>query len=75
MTYMISNSTGDGRFQIDVTFDFGANLDFAQVQVQNRVANRPAPHTCGRAHDWRHHHQKLARPDDGGTSLFFRSIA
>jgi multidrug efflux pump subunit AcrB len=53
MTYMISNSTGDGRFQIDVTFDLGANLDIAQVQVQNRVANRSAPHTCGRAHDRR----------------------
>jgi multidrug efflux pump subunit AcrB len=38
MIYMISNSTGDGRFQIDLTFDLGTNLDIAQVQVQNRVA-------------------------------------
>ena len=38
MIYVTSNSTGDGRFQIDVTFDLGTNLDIAQVQVQNRVA-------------------------------------
>jgi hydrophobe/amphiphile efflux-1 (HAE1) family protein len=38
MIYLTSNSTGDGRFQIDVTFELGTNLDIAQVQVQNRVA-------------------------------------
>src|SRR5476649_2333385 len=38
MLYMSSNSTGDGRFSIAVTFDIGTNLDIAQVQVQNRVA-------------------------------------
>ena len=38
MLYLTSNATGDGRFQIDVTFDLGTNLDIAQVQVQNRVA-------------------------------------
>ena len=38
LLYITSNSTGDGRFQIDVTFDLGTNLDIAQVQVQNRVA-------------------------------------
>jgi len=38
MLYITSNSTGDGRFQIDVTFDLGTNLDIAQVQVQNRVS-------------------------------------
>ena len=38
MIYMSSNSTGDGRFTISVTFDLGTNLDIAQVQVQNRVA-------------------------------------
>jgi len=38
MIYMTSSSTGDGRFQIDVTFELGTNLDIAQVQVQNRVA-------------------------------------
>src|ERR1700674_2346008 len=38
MLYVSSNSTGDGRFSIAVTFDIGTNLDIAQVQVQNRVA-------------------------------------
>jgi len=35
---MSSNSTADGRFSIQVSFDLGTNLDIAQVQVQNRVA-------------------------------------
>ena len=38
MLYMYSNSTADGRFSIQVTFDLGTDLDIAQVQVQNRVA-------------------------------------
>src|SRR5438093_6015450 len=38
MLYVSSNSNGDGRFSIGVTFDIGTNLDIAQVQVQNRVA-------------------------------------
>ena len=38
MLYMSSNSTADGRFNIQVSFDLGTNLDIAQVQVQNRVA-------------------------------------
>src|SRR5579862_6142803 len=38
MLYMASNSTADGRFSIQVSFDIGTNLDIAQVQVQNRVA-------------------------------------
>src|SRR3954467_13069711 len=38
MIYVSSNSNGDGRFSIGVTFDIGTNLDIAQVQVQNRVA-------------------------------------
>jgi hydrophobe/amphiphile efflux-1 (HAE1) family protein len=38
MMYITSNAMGDGRFQIDVTFELGTNLDIAQVQVQNRVA-------------------------------------
>jgi hydrophobe/amphiphile efflux-1 (HAE1) family protein len=39
MLYMSSNSTADGRFSIQVTFELGTNLDTAQVQVQNRVSN------------------------------------
>jgi hydrophobe/amphiphile efflux-1 (HAE1) family protein len=38
MIYMYSNSTADGRFSIQVSFNLGTNLDIAQVQVQNRVA-------------------------------------
>jgi hydrophobe/amphiphile efflux-1 (HAE1) family protein len=38
MLYISSNSTGDGRFTIAVTFELGTNLDIAQVQVQNRVS-------------------------------------
>ena len=38
MLYVSSNSSGDGRFSIQVTFDIGTNLDTAQVQIQNRVA-------------------------------------
>src|SRR5947208_8809197 len=36
--YMSSNSTADGRFSIDVSFELGTSLDIAQVRVQNRVA-------------------------------------
>ncbi|HUG80151.1 MAG TPA: multidrug efflux RND transporter permease subunit [Bryobacterales bacterium] len=38
MLYMSSQSTGDGRVSITVTFKLGTDLDQAQVLVQNRVA-------------------------------------
>jgi hydrophobe/amphiphile efflux-1 (HAE1) family protein len=38
MLYMSSQSTGDGRLTITVTFKMGADLDESQVLVQNRVA-------------------------------------
>jgi multidrug efflux pump len=38
MIYMSSRSTNDGQLTLDVTFKLGANLDMAQVLVQNRVA-------------------------------------
>ncbi len=38
MLYMYSQSTGDGRMTLTVTFALGTNLDMAQVLVQNRVA-------------------------------------
>jgi hydrophobe/amphiphile efflux-1 (HAE1) family protein len=37
MIYMSSQSTGDGRLTITVTFKLGTDLDKAQVLVQNRV--------------------------------------
>jgi hydrophobe/amphiphile efflux-1 (HAE1) family protein len=38
MLYQSSQSTGDGRVVITITFKQGADLDAAQVLVQNRVA-------------------------------------
>jgi hydrophobe/amphiphile efflux-1 (HAE1) family protein len=38
MLYMSSQSTGDGRVAITVTFKLGTDLNQAQVLVQNRVA-------------------------------------
>jgi multidrug efflux pump len=38
MLYMFSQSTADGLLTLTVTFGLGSDLDNAQVQVQNRVA-------------------------------------
>ena len=38
MIYMYSQSTGDGRMTLQVSFRLGTDLDMAQVLVQNRVA-------------------------------------
>ena len=38
MLYMFSQATADGRMTLTVTFALGTDLDTAQVQVQNRVA-------------------------------------
>ena len=38
MLYMFSQATSDGRMTLTITFALGTNLDTAQVQVQNRVA-------------------------------------
>jgi len=38
MLYQTSQSTGDGKLVVTVTFKIGTNLDAAQVLVQNRVA-------------------------------------
>ncbi|NIJ07373.1 HAE1 family hydrophobic/amphiphilic exporter-1 [Sphingomonas vulcanisoli] len=38
MLYMSSQSTGDGRVAITITFKLGTDLDKAQVLVQNRVS-------------------------------------
>ncbi|MEM9551802.1 MAG: multidrug efflux RND transporter permease subunit [Pseudomonadota bacterium] len=38
MLYMLSQSTGDGRMTLTITFDLGTDIDQAQVLVQNRVA-------------------------------------
>jgi len=38
MLYMSSQATSDGAMTLTVTFRLGTNIDTAQVQVQNRVA-------------------------------------
>jgi multidrug efflux pump len=38
MLYMSSQSNNDGSYSLDVTFELGANVNMAQVLVQNRVA-------------------------------------
>ena len=38
MLYMSSQATSDGALQLTITFALGTDLDKAQVQVQNRVA-------------------------------------
>jgi multidrug efflux pump len=38
MLYMFSQATSDGRMTLTITFGLGTDLDNAQVQVQNRVA-------------------------------------
>ena len=38
MLYMSSSATADGVLNLTVTFEIGTDVDLAQVQVQNRVA-------------------------------------
>jgi multidrug efflux pump len=38
MLYMSSQSSNDGSYTLDVTFEIGTDLNIAQVLVQNRVA-------------------------------------
>src|SRR5216684_9421175 len=38
MLYMSSQSSNDGTYSLDITFELGTNIDLAQVLVQNRVA-------------------------------------
>ncbi len=40
--YMFSQATSDGVMTLTITFKLGTNLDTAQVQVQNRVAQAEA---------------------------------
>jgi multidrug efflux pump len=38
MLYMLSKSTNDGQYYLDVTFKLGTDIDEAQVLTQNRVS-------------------------------------
>ncbi len=42
MLYMQSTSASDGTYSLNVTFEIGTDLNFAQVLVQNRVAQAMA---------------------------------
>ena len=42
MTYMSSSSSGDGAYNLDVTFGLGVDPDIAAVQVQNRASQANA---------------------------------
>jgi HAE1 family hydrophobic/amphiphilic exporter-1 len=42
MLYMSSTSTNNGAYVLDVTFEIGTDMDMAQVQVQNRIAQAKA---------------------------------
>ena len=58
---MFSQATADGALTLTVTFALGTDLDNAQVQVQNRVAQAlPRLPAGGAAH--RRHHREGARP-------------
>ena len=62
---MFSQSTADGLLTLTVTFALGTDLDNAQVQVQNRVAQALPRLPAGSAAHRRGHREGVARPDDG----------
>src|SRR5262249_33276557 len=50
MLYMSSQSSNDGSYTLDVTFQLGTDINIAQVLVQNRVAiAHPALPDVGKA--------------------------
>jgi multidrug efflux pump subunit AcrB len=59
--YMFSQATSDGVMTLTVTFKLGTNLDNAQVQVQNRVA-QARPSCPRRSAASASRRQDLARP-------------
>ena len=74
MLYMSSSSTGDGTVTITITFVQGADVNQAQVLVQNRVVDRAAAPATGSATDRRHDKQKLARSSFGRNAGFARWV-
>ena len=75
MLYQSSQSTGDGRVTITVTFKLGTDLDTAQVLVQNRVA-LAEPSLPGRgAPARRRRPQGAAELADGGQRAVARRLA
>ena len=64
MHYQSSQSTGDGRVTITVTFKLGTDLDMAQVLVQDRSLAEPALPRGGPPA--RRVVRKIGQSDDGG---------
>ena len=58
---MSSQATADGRMTLTITFALGTDLDNAQVQVQNRVAQALPRLPAGSAAHRRHHREGVAR--------------
>ena len=75
MLYQSSESTGDGRMTITVTFKPGTDLDEAQVLVQNRVAIAEARAARGGSEARHRHAQDDARLPDGGEPRIARRLA
>ena len=71
----VTQATTDGVMTLTVTFKLGTDLDKAQVQVQNRVAQAlpRLPEEVRRLGVTTR--QELARPDDGRAPRFARTAA
>ena len=69
MLYMSSTSTVDGSLYLTVTFKQGADIDRAQVQVQNRVSQALPRLPEEVRSSGCHHAQELAEPDHGGAPV------
>ncbi len=65
---MSSQATSDGALTLTVTFALGTDLDNAQVQVQNRVAQALPQAAGGSAAARRDHAEEFARPHHGRAS-------
>ena len=72
MLYMSSQATSDGTMTLTVTFRLGTDVDTAQVQVQNRVAQAIAAFARRRATRRRDDDESFARPVDGRAPDFAR---
>ena len=70
MLYMSSQATADGVMTLTVTFKLGTDVDKAQVQVQNRVAQAlpRLPEEVRRLGVTTR--EVVAGPDDGGAPVF-----
>jgi len=73
--YMFSQATADGVMTLTITFRIGTDLDKAQVQVQNRVAQTLPRFAAGSAAAGVTTEKTFARFADGGAPDFRRTSA